>query len=101
MKLKLSIFLMLAMTWMVQARELLERLPRPEDASTSEQWAELFKALIVLAFLTPVGWCVMIMLAVGLIVWAKNAVVHVATTDFSRIPAEDKRDELLKELKDC
>jgi hypothetical protein len=98
MRLKLSIFLMLFMSWAAMA---LERLPRPEDASRAEQWGDLFKGLIVLAFLTPVGWCVLIMLIVGIIMWLKKAVVHVATTDFSRIPEEDKRDELLNELKDC
>ena len=99
MKLKLSIFLMLFMAWAIQAKELLERLPRPGSASYGEQWVTLFKSLIVLAFLTPVGWCVLAMFAVGLFMWLKKAVVHVATTDFSRISDEDKRDELLNELK--
>lgn len=100
MKLKLSIFLMLAMAWAIQAKELLERLPRPGSASYGEQWVTLFKTLIALAFLTPVGWCVIAMFIIGLIMWFKKAVVHVATTDFSRIPDEDKRDRLLNELKD-
>ena len=95
MKIRLMLFLVLIMFWVVMA---LERLPRPEDAFMAEQWTGLFKGLLFLAFLSPIGWGLMILLTVGFGIGLSKRIKAVITADYSKIPNEDKRDQLLKEL---
>jgi len=95
MRLKLSIFLVLAMSWAAMA---LERLPRPEDASSAEQWAELFKALTFLAFFSPIGWGVAILLVISFCIWLGKGAKTLVTADYRRIPEDEKRDRHLQEM---
>lgn len=93
--LNITILLVLAMSWSAMA---LERLPRPEDATTMESFQQLLMALFILAFLTPFGWGVLALIIYGLCVAGVKGAKKVATTDFSEIPAYEKRDILLEEL---
>jgi hypothetical protein len=98
MKAWLSILMVLVMSIAVRAAPLLERLPRPEDMTYGEQVMDLLKWLFVLAFLSPVGWAVIIALIIAFCSWTKKSVTTLATTDFKVIPEIEKRDRLLKEL---
>jgi hypothetical protein len=98
MKLRLSILMVLVMSLAVMAAPLLERLPRPEDMTYGEKVVDLVRALVLLAFLTPVGWALVVALIIGFCGWAKNSAKTIATTDFRKIPEVEKRDRLLEEL---
>jgi hypothetical protein len=93
--LNVTILLVLAMSWTVMA---LDRLPRPEDATYMENVQNLIKALLLLAFLTPFGWGILALIIIGTVSALAKGAKKVATTDFSVIPATEKRDLLLEEL---
>lgn len=91
----ITILLVLVMSWSVMA---LDRLPRPEDATTMESLRSLVIGLLFLAFLTPFGWGVLALIIMGLCMAVGKGAKKIATTDFSRIPEPEKRDRLLEEL---
>lgn len=98
MKAKLAALMVLVIYMSSMARELLERLPRPGDGTYGDNCISLLKNLLLWAFITPVGWVVLIMVVVGIIKGLYRTAKTVATTDYSPIPEVDKRKRLLEEL---
>jgi len=96
--LKMSAVLVLIMVMAVMA---LEPLPRPEDMTWFENLKDLLYWSLVYAFLTPIGWGVLVLLIVGLFKLVGHAISTVANTDYSRMTEDDKREELLNELRKC
>jgi len=80
---KLSILLVLAMSSIVMA-----------DMS-GEQF---FKAMVFLTFASPIGWGVLILLIIGIVKGICKGAKAVASTDYSKISEEEKREKFLDEL---
>lgn len=70
----------------------------PSD--TEGSFADIIRALFLLAFLTPFGWAGMIIVVVLIVQGLCKAGKHVATTDYSQMPEEDKENIKATELRE-
>jgi hypothetical protein len=61
---------------------------------------EWFRCIVFLALVTPIGWGVIFLIIYGLIKGTCKATKNVVTADYSVIPEGDKREMLLRGLKE-